>query len=139
MRNVTRDMIKTYRINKLKYDFMGYTFNRYEELSFHHLIIPKRDSIKAGIGDGYLVWNGSILKQDTSHDYLHIIEQIDREIFLAITDAMIRENQLGKLDIEELKRIRMLLEYFEKEHKDDKNKKGKTLIKRKYITERRDF
>lgn len=52
---------------------------------------------------------------------------------------MIRENQLGKLDIEELKRIRMLLEYFEKEHKDDKNKKGKILIKRKYITERRDF
>lgn len=55
MKNVTRDMIKIYRINKLKYDFMGYTFNRYEELSFHHLIIPKRDSIKAGIGDGYLV------------------------------------------------------------------------------------
>ena len=101
MKNITRDMIKTYRINKLKYDFMGYTFNCYEELSFHHLIIPKRDSLKAGIGDGYLIWNGSILRQDTSHDYLHIIEQIDREIFLVITDAMIRENQLGKLDIED--------------------------------------
>ena len=31
MKNVTRDMIKTYRINKLKYDFMGYTFNHYED------------------------------------------------------------------------------------------------------------
>lgn len=54
MKDVTRDMIKTYKINKLKYDFMGYTFNRYDELSFHHLIIPKKDSFQMGIGDGYL-------------------------------------------------------------------------------------
>lgn len=139
MKDVTRDMIKTYKINKLKYDFMGYTFNRYDELSFHHLIIPKKDSFQMGIGDGYLQWNGSILKQNTSHDYLHIIERIDREIFLAITDAMVRENQLGKLDLQELKRIRMLLEYFEKEHMGERTKKGKLLIKRSYITERRDF
>ena len=39
------------------------------------------------------------------------------------------------LIIQNLRKIRMLLEYFEKEHKDDKNKKGKILIKRKYITD----
>lgn len=52
---------------------------------------------------------------------------------------MVRENQLGKLDLQELKRIRMLLEYFEKEHMGERTKKGKLLIKRSYITERRDF
>lgn len=139
MREVTKEMIKTYKINKLKIDFMGYTFNRLDELSFHHLIIPKRDCSAMGIGDGYLQWNGSILRQNTSHDYLHVIERIDREIFLAITESMIKENQLGKLDIQELRRIRMLLEYFEKEHKEEKTSRGKQLIKRKYLTERKDF
>ena len=71
-----------------KYDFMGYTFNKTIELSFHHLIIPKKNSKKEGIGDGYVWWNGAILKRDTAHDYLHRIEQIDRETFLWITDII---------------------------------------------------
>jgi hypothetical protein len=53
MREITREMIKEYRINKIKYDFMGYTFNRYEELSFHHLIVPRRECKAQGLGDGY--------------------------------------------------------------------------------------
>ena len=74
MREVTREMIKLYNIKKLGYDFMGYTFNRPEELSFHHLIIPHRDCKREGLGEGYLMWNGAILKQETSHEYLHTIE-----------------------------------------------------------------
>ena len=54
MREVTREMIKMYNIKKLGYDFMGYTFNRPEELSFHHLVVPKRDCKDQGLGDGYL-------------------------------------------------------------------------------------
>lgn len=54
MKEITRDMIKIYNIRKLGYDFMGYTFNRTNELSFHHLIIPHKDSKKYGIGEGYL-------------------------------------------------------------------------------------
>ena len=46
MKEVTREMIKMYNIKKLKYDFMGYTFNNINELSFHHLIVPKRDCRK---------------------------------------------------------------------------------------------
>lgn len=139
MREVTREMIKLYNIKKLGYDFMGYTFNRPEELSFHHLIIPHRDCKREGLGEGYLMWNGAILKQETSHEYLHTIELYDRELFLRITKYMIEENQNRKIDIDNLKRIRDLLLYFEAEHQYDKNKKGKSLIKRKYITDRIDL
>ena len=139
MKEVTREMIKLYNIKKLGYDFMGYTFNRLEELSFHHLIIPHQDSKQEGLGEGYLMWNGAILKQETSHEYLHTIELYDRELFLRITKYMIEENQNKKIDIDNLKRIRDLLLYFEAEHQYDKNKKGKSLIKRKYITDRIDL
>lgn len=136
MREVTKEMIKIYNIKKIGYDFMGYTFVRTNELSFHHLIIPHRDCKSQGFGDGYYLWNGAILKQETSHDYLHIIERCDKEIFLRITKYMIQENQNQKIDIENLKKIRELLLYFEAEHLNDTNKKGKKLIKRSYLTDR---
>lgn len=139
MKEVTREMIKLYNIKKLGYDFMGYTFNRPEELSFHHLIVPHRDCKREGLGEGYLIWNGAILKQETSHEYLHTIELYDRELFLRITKYIIEENQNKKIDIDNLKRIRDLLLYFEAEHQYDTNKKGKKLIKRKYITDRIDL
>lgn len=129
-------MIKQYRIRKLGYDFMGYTFNRVEDLSFHHLIVPKRDCRDRGLGDGYLYWNGAILNQETSHDYLHTIERVDRKLFLLITQEMIEQNEKGYLDLENLRRIRKILLYFEDEHKNDRNKQGKLLIKRQYIDKR---
>lgn len=132
-------MIKLYDIKKLDYDFMGYTFRNINELSFHHLIVPHRDCKREGLGEGYLLWNGAILKQDTSHEYLHTIERIDREVFLQITKEMIDENNKRKIDIENLKRIRELLLYFEEKYKDIENKQGKKLIKQKYITQRINF
>lgn len=137
MREITKIMIIEYRLMKLGYDFMGYEIVRKPDLSFHHLIVPHRDCKDMGLGEGYVKWNGAILNQETSHDYLHLIESKDREIFEAITSEMIDENVKGHLDIENLKRIRDLLLYFEKEHYDDKNKKGKRLIKEDYITKRK--
>ena len=136
MREITKEMIKLYNIKKLGYDFMGYTFRNINELSFHHLIVPHRDCERKGLGDGYLLWNGAILKQETSHEYLHTIELYDRELFLRITKYMIQENENMKIDIDNLKRIRELLLYFEAEHLNDTNKKCKKLIKRKYLTDR---
>ena len=81
MREVTKLMIKDFKIMKLGYDFMGYKVNRTKDLSFHHLIIPNRESKSYGLGEGYLYWNGAILRQNTSHDYLHISEKIDPDIF----------------------------------------------------------
>lgn len=136
MKEVTKTMIKDFRIMKLGYDFMGYKVNRTKDLSFHHLIIPHRESKAYGIGEGYLYWNGAILVQDTSHDFLHLIEQKDPEIFLGITSEMIDQNIKGHLDVDNLRQIRSMLEYFEREHCSDRSKKGKLLIKEEYIRER---
>lgn len=139
MKTITRDMMKDYNIHKLGYDFMGYTFDRREDLSFHHLVVPKRDCKAVGLGEGYLRWNGAILNQNTSHDYLHIIERMDRDTFLRITAEMIEENLKGKLDIDNLKRIRELLLYFEDKYEKETNSKGQLILKRKFITKRIDI
>lgn len=130
MKEITRLMVYNYNLKTLKYDFMGYTFNKEKELSFHHLIIPNRK------GGPVEKWNGSILVRDTAHDYLHRIENVDEEIFFLITSEMVDENIKGKLDIENLRKIRDLLEYFEKEHCGEITSKGKPLIKEEYIRRR---
>ena len=85
MREITKIMIKKYALMKLKFDFMGYVFQRPEQLSFHHLIVPHRLCKSKGLGEGYLEWNGAILRQNTAHDYLHVIEKYDPDMFNAIT------------------------------------------------------
>ena len=132
-------MIKDFRVMKLGYDFMGYKVDRKESLSFHHLVVAKRHCKALGYGDGYLYWNGAILVQDTSHEYLHTIETIDRDMFIAITQRMIEENRLGRLDVDLLKQIRDILECFEREHGSDTNAKGKPYIKDKYVRNRMIF
>ena len=136
MKNITEQMIKDFKIMKLGFDFMGYKVDKKQSLSFHHLIIPHRESKNYGIGEGYLYWNGAILRQNTSHDYLHIIEKIDPDIFYELTSEMIDENIKSRLDIDNLKRIHDLLLYFEREHDHDTSKKGKLLIKREFVTGR---
>ena len=136
MKEITKIMINEFKIMKLGYDFLGYKVDKKQSLSFHHLIIPRRYCKEAGLGEGYLHWNGAILKQNTSHDYLHIIERIDPDIFYELTSEMIDENIKGRLDIENLRRIHDLLLYFEREHDHDYTKNGKILIKREYVGDR---
>ena len=136
MREITSNMIEDFHMDKLGYDFMGYVFHNSRELSFHHLIVAKQYCDSLGLGDGYYRWNGAILKRSTSHDYLHLIQRIDDDIFLAITSEMIDENIRGELSIQNLKRIRDLLLYFEDRYKDRENKKGRKLIKKEYILNR---
>lgn len=139
MKEVTKEMIEQYRIMKLKMDFMGYEVNKKNNLSFHHLIVPRRECKSRGLGEGYLWWNGVILNQSTSHDYLHLIEAKDYDMFLAITSEMIDENVKGYLDKDNLLKIRDILEQFEKEHCSDRGKKGNLLIKENYIRQRKKF
>lgn len=133
MREITKIMINQFKIMKLGFDFMSYTVGKKSSLSFHHLIVPRRNCKECGLGEGYLFWNGAILRQDTSHDYLHLIESKDYDIFLAITSEMIDENIKGYLDIDNLRRINNLLKVFEREHCHDRCKKGKLLIKDSYL------
>lgn len=134
MREITKEMIKTFEIDKLGYDFMGYTFKRKDELSFHHLIVPHRECKRAGLGEGYLFWNGAILS--ISHEYLHVVERIRPDYFYAITSELIDENVMRKIEIENLKRIRDILLLFEREHCSDTNKKGHYIIKPSYVNNR---
>ena len=133
MKKITERIIKDFKIMKLGYDFMGYNVDKKSSLSFHHLIIPRRESRKYKIGNGYLYWNGAILMQNTSHDYLHLIESKDHDMFLAITSEMIDENIKGYLDITNLRYINDVLCQFEREHCGDRTKKGKLLIKEEYL------
>ena len=127
MKQITKEMIKTFHINKLGYDMMGYTFKRKGDLSYHHLIIPRRKGGKETFE------NGDILRQNTSHDYLHAIERLDPEIFYAITSELIDENVLRQIEYNNLKRIHDMLLYFEKEHCGDRTKKGHPVIKPEYV------
>ena len=127
MKEITREMIKKLQLNNLGYDMMGYLFTNINQLSYHHLILAKRH------GGKMTFENGAILKQKTSHDYLHIIEKKDTEIFCLITSELIDENIKRKVDIENLRKIRDLLLYFEREHDHDYTKKGKLLIKREFV------
>ena len=137
MREVTNLMVNEFKIMKLGMDFMGYRVTRKEQLSFHHLLVAHRDCKELHIpSDGYVRWNGVILRQNTSHDYAHVIEKIDPDIFYKLTSEMIDENIKGRLDIDNLKRIHDLLLYFEREHDHDTSKKGKLLIKREFVTGR---
>ena len=130
MKTITREMIKMYQLNKLGFDFIGYKFNRSEQLSYHHNVIAKKN------GGLETIRNGAILVRDTSHDYIHVIERIDPEIFYLITSEVLDENLKGKIDIENLRKIRDLLLYFENDHTHERSKKGKLLIKKEYLTNR---
>ena len=132
MREITKLMIKKYALQKLKYDFMGYEFTNQRQLSFHHLIVPRRLCKKKGLGEGYLEWNGAILRQNTSHDYLHTIEIYDRDMFDAITKQMIEENEQGYLDMKQLLKIDDVLTQFEREYCNARTKHGNYLIKEEF-------
>ena len=139
MREITKLMVNDFNLKKLGYDFAGFHFNRTNELSFHHLIVPHRDSKSFGIGEGYVYWNGAILVQNTSHDYLHLIESVNRPMFLAITDELVLENKQGYVDIDNMRRIHSIMEEFEDKYGDIRGKKGKLLVKREYVKNRIKF
>lgn len=137
MKEITKLMINEYRIKKIGYDFMGYTFVSPTDLSFHHLIVPKDQGGKEES------MNGAILVRKTSHDYLHIIEKYDREIFDKITLLMIKENISGKIDLDSIKYINDLLLIFEEKHSEDTFKNGALIIKdifrKRYLTKENNY
>jgi hypothetical protein len=137
MRDITKLMIVKYKLLELKYDFMGYEFDKEKELSFHHLIIPHRlCKVREIENDGYIEANGSILKQSSSHNYLHVIERYDRDMFDAITCQMVDENLKGYIDLDNIKRIDDILKCFEREYSGARTKHGSPLIKEEYTRRR---
>jgi len=125
MKEITKLIVNSYRIKKLGYDFMGYTFVSPTDLSYHHLL-EKSD------GGEESLENGVALVRKTSHDYLHIIEKYDKEIFKRITEEIVKEKDKGFIDIENIKIINNLLLLFESKHSDDTFKNGKLILRDSY-------
>ena len=126
MKEITMLMINEFKIKQLGYDFMGYSLQKGDIYTFHHLIIPRRH------GGDYSRDNGSILFS-TPHSYLHIIEAHDYDRFTAITSEMIDMNIKGYLDVNNLMFIDDILTSFEKEYINKTTRKGKKLIKDNYL------
>lgn len=126
MRPITRLMINEFKLKELGYDFMGYHLNTIEDLTFHHLLVPNRH------GGPCSWWNGAILSASSSHPYIHLIEKLDYELFWEVTTEIAEMNQKGFLDMDNLFRINDLLCQFEDNHRKDRMKCGKLLIKEEY-------
>ena len=126
MKQITIDLIREFKIKQLGYDFLGYKLMKGDIYTAHHLIVPAR------FGGKLTRENTAVLCGKTAHPYLHLIENKDYDIFCYLTSEMIDMNILGRLDIKNLKNIDELLLQFEKEHCDDRDKKGKRLIKQEY-------
>ncbi len=137
MNTITKEMIQKFQIMDVGIDFMGYEVSNKGDLSFHHLILPRKVCKRIGVpNDGYLFWNGAILVKNVSHDYLHLIEHVDRDLFEYLTNEMIDMNLKKSLDIKNLKNIRNALVQFEREHQFDEKEPGKRLIKDCFIKNR---
>ncbi len=117
-KDVTKKMINNFHLTQLGIDFMGYTFEKECDLSFHHLLVPKKLCKLRGFGDGYEEWNACILVRDTAHDYLHFVEKYDRNKFNDITYEMIKEKEKGELVLKNILKIDYILSRFEAEYDD---------------------
>lgn len=124
LKPVTKQMIRKWDMKDV--DWMGYKKGKNDIYNFHHLIIPARN------GGPYEEWNGAILNGSTSHPYLHVIENIDYEMFCYITSLLIDENVLGKLDLQIIKEIDATLKSFERQHQGERYKSKKRIIKPEY-------
>lgn len=128
--------INEFNMDYLGYDMMGYTFDKRKDLSFHHLLIPRKVCKQVHLGSGCFYLNSAILVKDTSHAYLHIIESINPDMFYDITSELLDENIARRIQIKNLKRIREILLAFEREHSGDTVKHNAPLIKEDYIWKR---
>lgn len=106
-------------------DWMNYKLVR-KDLTFHH--ITKKEN-----GGKREISNGSLL-MPVGHQYLHLIEFKDIETYNAINKIFKYINQQQcEPTTEQREVIEYFLKEFEKIHINDKNSRGKFLIKKQYL------
>lgn len=124
MKPIVAEMLKIYRVKPL--DFMGYKVTRENPYTYHH-IKKKCD------GGQVTIENGAILTLN-AHEYLNIIEFKGANTYYALNEMFKIINRQGHAPtMEQYQIIDALLRMFEEEHRNDKNSKGKPLIKQKYL------
>lgn len=129
MSRLRERLYRDYNIEELGYDFMGYEFGSKKELSTHH-IIPRHT------GGQTKKNNLCVLNRETSHNYIHLIEDYDYKTFLQISASLMKQVKEGKISIDELKRIDDLLLFFEDKFKNEQSRSGELIIKDDYKIKR---
>ena len=124
MREKLRIMINQYNIHKI--DWMGYKLCKDNPYTYHHLQ-------KKCNGGKETIANGAILTK-TGHEYLHIVESRDMELYNYINNVLKQINEQGFMPLErQLLAIDAMLKMFEKDHRYDRTKSNKRLIKENYL------
>ena len=123
-KQITREMLKIYIPYSGK-DWMNYKLVK-KDLTFHH-ITKKSDGGKEVIDNGALL-------MPIGHQYLHLIEYKDIKTYESINKIFEYVNhQRYEPTSEQRAIIEYLLSEFEYKHRNDKNSKGKKLIKESYL------
>lgn len=118
------EMLKIYKPYS-NLDWLNYKLDK-NNVTLHH-IIKREDNGSKDI-------NNMALIMPHGHQYLHLIEYKDIETYNALTKVFkfINEQQHEPTSSQR-KLIEYLLKSFEKEHKNDKTAKRKSLIQYKYL------
>lgn len=123
MNKTTIEMLKIYKPYS-NLDWLNYKLVR-EQATFHH--IEKREE-----GGKQIITNGAVL-MPIPHQYLHIIEYKDIKTYTTINKMFkIINNQRYEPTRDQREIMECLLQDFEYHHSDDRNAKGKLLIKDEY-------
>lgn len=123
MTKITNEMLHIYKpISHL--DWMNYKLIK-SQVTFHHIV-------KREYGGKKTIDNGALL-MPVAHQYLHLIEFKDIDTYITLNKLFkVINNQKTEPSQDQREIIEYLLQEFEIEHRNDKNSKGKSLIKYKY-------
>lgn len=121
MDNILKTLINIYNMNEI--DWLGYKLQ--DRFSYHH-IIKKCDGGKRTLD------NGAVLFQ-TSHSYLHTIENYDIEKYILLNKILKDINMQRYMSTEEqLRQIDYILSQFENDYEDYISSRDKKIIKDEY-------
>ena len=124
MSKATVEMLKIYKPYS-HLDWLNYKIVRKNDLTFHHII--KKEN-----GGNRSISNGALLLP-VSHQYLHLIEFKDIDTYITINKIFkIVNNQLAEPTKDQREILEYLLQDFEYHHRNDRNSKGKLIIKKEY-------
>ena len=125
MREETKMLVAFYGIED-GLDWLNFPITKPKELQFHH--------IKKKANGGTMEFSNGAILTPTAHRFLHIIEKYDIEIYNAITKMFkIYVMQKNAPTNEQRIIVYKLLKEFYKRHENTKTKKGKLILKERYI------
>ena len=127
MKQITKLMVNMYNLKGI--DFVGYKVSKDNPYTYHHLLKRCHGGIET-------IENGAILTKN-SHEYLHVVETRDLNIYNYINNVLKQINEQGHEPLlRQILAIDYLLKLFEHDHINDKSSKNKILIKNEYLRRR---